>query len=122
LQAVAHNRELLAEQYLLKNIYKIYPEYDIAEERLSEDISPDFRLKDKEGNELFVEVKATKINNKHLGEIVDFYSAISNRDRQKKDSRSKFVLVGDKIDPNIKGYLDSLKHQIHIFEQTRFFL
>jgi predicted transcriptional regulator of viral defense system len=98
----------LAEQYLLKNIYKIYPEYDIAEKRLSEDISPDFCLKDKEGNELFVEVKATKINNKHLGEIVDFYSAISNRDRQRKDSRSKFVLVGDKLDPNIKGYLDSL--------------
>jgi predicted transcriptional regulator of viral defense system len=108
LQAATYSKELLAEQYLLKNISKLYPEYTIAEERLSEGISPDFCLKDKEGNDLFVEVKATKIDTKYLGKIVDFYSAISNRDRQRKDSRPNFVLVGEKLDPNIKGYLDSL--------------
>ena len=110
MQAITLEKGPLAEQYVLENVSRLFPEYTLVttKERLPGHHSADLHLKDKEGNDVFVEVKATEINKKHLGQILDYYSAILNYNPKKKEDKLKLILVGEKIDSSLKSYLDRL--------------
>lgn len=66
----------------------------------------DLHLRTGSGNDIFVEVKTTPIQSKHLSQLVDYYTAISNLDPPLKSF--KIVLIGKTIDPSLKRQLRGL--------------
>lgn len=110
MQAMALDKGPLAEQYVLENVSRLFPEYTLVRPKqlLPGGHSADLHLRDREGNDVFVEIKSTKIGREALGQILDYYSAILNYNPRKKPDTVKFVLVGEKLDPDLKGHLDRL--------------
>lgn len=97
------------ERYILENISELFPQHHVVaiHEHLPGGRSIDLHLKDKKGNDLFIEVKGTKIDKKYLGQILDYYSAISNYN-PKARNKSKLIVIGQKIDPVLRKELEDL--------------
>lgn len=110
MELVESDKGRLAEQYVLENVSRLFPEHTVLpQQRLPGGHFVDLHLKDKEGKEVFVKVKSTKISKKALGQILDYYSAILNYNPRVKSENVEFVLVGEGIDPDIKDDLDRLR-------------
>jgi len=60
----------------------------------------DLHLRTGSGNDIFVEVKSAVIQNAYLGQLVNYYTAISNLDPPPKSF--EIVLIGKAIDPSLK--------------------
>lgn len=99
--------ELLT-SYVASNLGGLFPGYQLVErdKLLSGNKSVDFVLKDRKGHTLFVECKASRIKERQVGHLFDYYSAILNLEPQPKDMT--FVIVGASIDAKLKRQFDGL--------------
>lgn len=122
MQTVTQNKDQLLEQYVLENISRLFPEHTLvrSKERLPGGHFADIYLKDKRGRDVFVEVKSKKIDKEALGQILDYYSAILNYNPKKKPDDVKFVLVGEKLDPTVRYYLNRLNIEFLPLKETGF--
>jgi predicted transcriptional regulator of viral defense system len=121
LQAIDSDKGQLAERYVLENISRIFPDHKVLpQQRLPGGHFVDLYLRDKEGRDVFVEVKSTKIGREALGQILDYYSAILNYDPRRKPEDMRFILVGDGIDPDLKYDLDRLNIKFIPLEKLGF--
>ena len=94
---------------VIDNLPKLFPGYHLYEkEKLLGNRTVDLHLKDQEGNDLFVEIKASKITKRQIGQIIDYYSAILNLEPQPKNTR--FVVIGDSVDENIRKQLEKINN------------
>ena len=102
LLATTTTKEELLTSYVASNLGKLFPGYQVAErdKLLAGSKSVDFVLKDEKGRTLFVECKASRITERHVGQLFDYYSAILNMEPQPKDMT--FVIIGASIDAKLK--------------------
>lgn len=66
----------------------------------------DLHFRTGSGDDIFVEVKSATLQNAYLGQLVSYYTAISNLDPPPKSF--KIVLIGKAIDPSLKKQLRGL--------------
>lgn len=90
-------RELLV-SYVANNLPRLFPGYRMSEEEklIPGNRTVDLHLKDQEGNDFFIEIKASKITESQIGELIDYYSAILNLEPQLKGL--KLVVIGEGIE------------------------
>lgn len=98
--------ELLT-SFVISNLSRLFPGYHLYEkEKLLGNMTVDLHLKDQEGNDLFVEIKASKISKGQIGKMIDCYSAILNLEPQPKNLR--FVVIGENIDDDTRKQLEKI--------------
>lgn len=78
-------------------------------------IEVDFHFRDKQGTDVFVEVKARKIERSMLSEILNLYSSISNIEPSPR--KFELVVVGFVVDASVKRELEGLPVKLLTFEE-----
>jgi predicted transcriptional regulator of viral defense system len=108
-------RDLAA--YTSREIMKIFQGHTLVgvNETLPGQIQIDFHLRNKNGVDVFVEVKARKIMRSMLSEILNLYSSISNIEPPLK--KFELVVVGFEVDASVKKELEKLPIKLLTFEE-----
>ncbi len=104
-------------EYVLKNVHMIFPGYKIVstEELLYAGIRLDLHLRNKEGDDVFVEVKPSQIGWSEAGKVMDYYSAISNLSSVSKNF--KLVIIGAGIDQDLRQNFKDLNILFMSFDE-----
>ena len=107
LASIARKEELLV-SYVGSNLFRLFPGYSLSkrEKLLPGNRTVDLHLKDREGNDLYVEIKSSKITRSQVGGLIDYYSAILNLEPQPKNPR--LVVIGEGIDNEVRKQLGRL--------------
>lgn len=101
--------EMLIENHVVKNLGKLFPGTQLIERNktLPGGYNIDLHLVNKKKDRhTFVEIKNNKIRRNRLGQILNFYSAISNIEPPIKNF--KLVIVGKTLDRSAKDVLNRL--------------
>ena len=108
LTRLSSRNEALLKAYIAGNLAKLFPSYKLASigELLPGNRAVDLHLKDKDGNDVFVEVKASQIGKNQAGQIIDCYSSISNLEPEPKNFR--LIVIGESIEERLKESLKAL--------------
>jgi predicted transcriptional regulator of viral defense system len=111
------NMERGLEAYISREVMKIFEGNMLVavNETLPGQIRIDFHFRDKYGTDIFVEVKARKIERSMLSEILNLYSAISNIEPLLK--KFELVVVGFEVDASVKMELEKLPVKLLTFEE-----
>ena len=94
--------------YLINNLPKKFQGYLLAEKAkiLPGNRIVDLQFKDENGNDVFVECK-NYISSRHLGDIIDLYSAILNSTPEPRNP--KLIIIANKIDADASKELSRFK-------------
>ena len=105
------------EAYIPREIPKIFKDYAIlaVNEVLPGQIKADFHLKDKDGNDFFVEVKGRKIGRKQLTQIINMYAAISNIEPPLKNFN--LLIIAPEVNPTVRKELKKLPVKLLTYKQ-----
>jgi len=105
--------------YVSREVMRIFEEEKHAlvavNETLPGRIEIDFHFRDKQGTDVFVEVKARKIERSMLSEILNLYSSISNIEPPPK--KFELLVVGFEADASVKRELEELPVKLLTFEE-----
>lgn len=109
MSALQVKRGEILTSFVIGNLPKLFPNHHLYEkEKLLGNRTVDLHLKNQEGNDLFVEIKASKITKRQIGQIIDYYSAILNLEPQPKNP--KFVMIGESVDEDIRKQLEKINN------------
>lgn len=102
-------RERQTEAYIANHVSKFFPNAQLIQQN---EVLPggniiDLHLRTVDGEDIFVEVKATPIRRTYLGQLINYYTAISNLEPALRSFR--IVLIGDTIDPLLKKQIKGMK-------------
>lgn len=100
-------REL--EAYIASHFAELFPKTQLVHQN---EILPgrniiDLHLRSADGQDIFVEIKNVRIKNSYLGQLVDYYKAISNLNPPPESF--KIILLAEGIDPSLRTELPRLK-------------
>lgn len=116
MSALQVSRGELLISFVISNLPKLFSGYHLYEkEKLLGNRTLDLHLKDQKGNDLFVEIKASKITKRQIGQIIDYYSAILNLEPQPKNPR--FVVIGESVDENIRKQLGKINISLKTYDE-----
>jgi predicted transcriptional regulator of viral defense system len=105
--------------YVSREVMRIFEKEKHAlvavNEALPGRIEIDFHFRDKQGTDVFVEVKARKIERSMLSEILNLYSSISNIEPSPR--KFELVLVGFGADASVKRQLKELPVKLLTFKE-----
>ena len=105
------------EAYISREIPNIFKDYSLVavNEVLPGKISADFHLKDKDGNNVFIEVKGRKIGRTQLTQIINMYAAISNIEPPLKNFT--LLIITPEVTPPVKEELEKLQVKLLTYKQ-----
>lgn len=105
------------EAYISREIPNIFKDYSLVavNEVLPGKISADFHLKDKDGNNVFIEVKGRKIGRTQLTQIINMYAAISNIEPPLKNFT--LLIITPEVTPPVKKELEKLQVKLLTYKQ-----
>jgi len=108
-------RDLAA--YISREVMKVFQGHTLVavNKTLPGQIQIDFHLRDKDGIDVFVEVKARKIDRSMLSEILNLYSSVSNIEPPLK--KFQLMVVGVEVDASVKKELEKLPIKLLTFEE-----
>lgn len=108
------------EAYISREIPNRFKEYSLVavNETLPGQIEADFHLKDKDGNDVFMEVTGRKLGRTKLNQILNMYAAISNIEPPLK--KFKLLVIAPDVTPSIKNELENLPVKLLTYEQIGF--
>lgn len=100
-------KEVEVQRYILENIENVFPGMSLigTDELLLKRYRVDLHLRDDKGVDVFIEIVPGKIGKRKAGEILNYYSIISNLDPILKDFR--FIVLGEDVSGNAKNILES---------------
>jgi len=100
--------ERFVESYIVENLDEVFPGAKLVERGrvLPGKYQIDLHLVDEGGRSLFVEVKFGRVKRTHAGQILNYYTALSNLQPPIRDW--ELILVGSDIDPDVQRILDRL--------------
>jgi predicted transcriptional regulator of viral defense system len=109
--------EYSLEAYISREIPNIFKDYSLlaVNEVLPGQIKADFHLKDKDGNDVFVEVKGSKIGRKQLTQIINMYAAISNIEPPLKNFN--LLIIAPEVNPTVRKELKKLPVKLLDYKQ-----
>jgi len=105
------------EAYVSREIPNIFKEYSLiaVNETLPGQIRADFHLKDKDGNDVFIEVTGRKLGRTKLTQILHMYAAISNIEPPLKNFR--LIVIAPEVTPTVKKELEKLSVKLVTYQQ-----
>lgn len=116
MSALQVRRGELLTSFVIGNLPKLFPDYHLHEkEKILGNRTVDLHLKDQEGNDLFVEIKAYEITKRQIGRIIDYHSAILNLEPQPKNPR--FVIIAESVDENMRRQLEKMGISIKTYDE-----
>jgi len=105
--------------YLSREVVRIFEKEKrvlvAVNETLPGRIGIDFHFRDERGVDVFVEVKARKIDRSMLSELLNLYSSISNIEPSLR--KFELVVVGFEVDASVKRELGELPVKLLTFEE-----
>jgi predicted transcriptional regulator of viral defense system len=105
------------EAYISREIPNIFKEYSLVavNEILPGQIEADFHLKDKDGNDVFMEVTGRKLGHTKLNQILNMYAAISNIEPPLK--KFELLVIAPEVTPSVKKELAKLPVKLLTYKQ-----
>jgi len=106
--ASVRDRGRRIEAYVASHVTELFPTAQLVRQNeiLPGDNVVDLHLRTANGQDIFVEIKSTPIEKAYLGQLVDYYTAISNLEPPPKSF--KIVLIGEAIDTSLKRHFKDL--------------
>jgi len=108
------------EAYISREIPNIFKDYSLVavNETLPGQIEADFHFKDKDGNDVFMEVTGSKLGHTKLKHILNMYAAISNIEPPLK--KFKLLVIAPDVTPPVKEALKKLPVKLLTYQQIGF--
>ena len=109
-------KEVEVQRYIIENIENVFPEMSLigTDELLLKRYRVDLHLRDDKGVDVFIEIVSGKINERKAGQILNYYSIISNLDPTLKDFR--FIVLGEDVSGNTKNILESFGVEVMLLK------
>lgn len=106
-------QELAVENWIVNNYAKIFPNIVLVKrnEIIADRFEVDLHLKDKQGSDIFIEIKAGGLKPRDIGTLLNYYSILSNLE---EIQQMQFIVITPKINKETKNILNNFGIQVKL--------